>query len=351
MIIQTVDIFPYSIPFTSPLHTASRSIRSRTGFILRLTGNGQCGYGESAPIPGLSIDSIVDCKKSLDQVKQNVESIRVEPSVEDWLAMISTICRNSPSAQFGLETAIYDLASQWTTQPLAAFLSPDYSPSVQVNALFRKGYILPDGVRVTKIKVLKGDISPALQLLDKLSRKANHDHRFRLDINGGWDLQEAIRNFTRLEGYPIDYIEQPLPADNLMEIVELKRHASIPIALDESLTSLASARQIIERNAADVLIIKPMVTGGFSEVHHIVSLAERHHLRCVLTTSLETAVGRLATLHLAAANKITEPCGLDTGFLLSSDVAAFPDIKNGRIALPPYPGLGIRTVAIPKRKK
>ena len=143
-----------------------------------------------------------------------------------------------------------------------------------------------------------------------------------------------------MENFNIDYIEQPLPAEELVDLAELSYHTEIPIAVDESLTDYSSAEKIIENQATDVFVIKPMVSGGFTESKKIINLAKEENIRIVITSSLETSIGRMACLHLAAANEITEACGLSTGALLNEDTKA-PIIENGLIQIPDIPGVGL----------
>ncbi|MFQ6610822.1 MAG: mandelate racemase/muconate lactonizing enzyme family protein, partial [Fidelibacterota bacterium] len=192
-----------------------------------------------------------------------------------------------------------------------------------------------------KIKIQPGDISKTIHLIQKLSHKLGSDHQYRLDVNGGWNIDEAFQNANLLYGLPIDYIEQPLPPDQLDELSHLSKDIKIPIAVDESLTSFNSAKEIIRKQAAGVFIIKPMVTGSFSEIRDIVNLAKANQIRCVFSSSLELEVGRMAIIHLAAVNHITEPCGLDTGYLFTKSPASLPEIRNGKIQIPDEIGLGI----------
>ncbi|NQU68830.1 MAG: o-succinylbenzoate synthase [Candidatus Marinimicrobia bacterium] len=347
MIIRSLNIFPYSIPFTTPLKTTSRTYNQRSGFIIRLQTDDDTGYGEAAPLPGISLESIDDCRNCLNEFSKEVDQNTTTNSCDKWLSFVKSICQKSPAAQFGLETAILDAASQQAGLSLASYLSVNHATTVPVNGLFHEGYSPMQGVTVTKIKVHHKDFSQTIRLVEQLSHQLGADHKFRLDVNGGWNLSEAIQNCNQLESLPIDYIEQPLPPDHLNELAELRKRTNIPIAVDESLTSFESAQRIVEQKAADVFVIKPMISGGFSEVNDIVLLAEKHHIRCVLTSSLETAVGRLATLHLAAAHQITEPCGLDTGYLLSRNVTKFPQIMRGKVTVPDAPGLGIAHITLP----
>ena len=69
-------------------------------------------------------------------------------------------------------------------------------------------------------------------------------------------------------------------------------------------------------------------------------LAKKENIRTVVTSSLETAIGRMACLHLVAANEIKETCGLATGELLSEKIKT-PNIENSIIKLPNISGLGL----------
>ena len=83
-----------------------------------------------------------------------------------------------------------------------------------------------------------------------------------------------------------------------------------------------------------------MISGGFTECKKIIDLAKTEKIKTIITTSLETNIGRTACLHLAAANEITESCGLSTGALFNEDTKA-PAIKNGMIQIPDIPGVGL----------
>ena len=83
-----------------------------------------------------------------------------------------------------------------------------------------------------------------------------------------------------------------------------------------------------------------MVSGGFTECEKIIHLAQGENIRTVITSSLETSIGREACLHIVLSNEISEVCGLATGCLLSEDKPLSP-ILGGKISLSESPGLGI----------
>ena len=81
--------------------------------------------------------------------------------------------------------------------------------------------------------------------MEALTHSYGTDISFRLDANGVFDLPQAIRFCKEMEKFNIDYIEQPLAADELIDLAELRYHTEIPIAVDESITNLESAEKIV----------------------------------------------------------------------------------------------------------
>jgi o-succinylbenzoate synthase len=253
--------------------------------------------------------------------------------------LIEVHSQNTPSVRFALETAIYDILAKEEELPLAKFLNTNAVSEIAVNGM--AGVHHPgDGFTVMKVKVGFRNLFDEIENMEYLTQSFGKDIQFRLDANCAFDLPKAIRFCKEMEKFNIDYIEQPLPADNLEDLAELTYHTEIPIAVDESLTDFQSAEKIIEEQAAHVFVIKPMVSGGFKECKKIINLARTENIRVVITSSLETSIGRTACLHLALTNEITEACGLATGEVLNEGKPTQP-IQGGKIAISDSPGLGV----------
>ena len=337
MNITTFEVIPFSIPFVTPLQTAGNTYTHREGLWLKLQYGEVIGVGDAAPLRGFSNESLKEVHYSLEGFHQAVEGENIEVDDLIQLAVVHTL--DIPAARFALESAIYDLAAKTARLPLAKYLNPNALSSIKVNGI--TGRNSPeDGFQIIKVKVGFRNLFDEIENLVELTQAFGKDVKFRLDANGAFDLVRAIRFCKEMEAFNIDYIEQPLPKEELVDMAELRYHTEIPIAVDESLTDLNSAEKIIDEQAVDVFIIKPMVSGGFTDCEKIINLARVENIRTVITTSLESVVGRTACLHLAAAYEITEACGLATaGFLNEEDQN--PLIENGVIKLSNNPGLGI----------
>ena len=337
MRINQFRVIPYSIPFVKPLRTAENIYSHREGLWLNIKWEDCSGWGEAAPLIGFSQESLKSIHYALEGFHHLITGETFEK--EELISLVEIHFKENPSAQFAIETAIYDLLAQNANKSLSAYLNSSSKSEISVNGL--TGIHLPgDDFTIMKVKVGFRNLFDEIEHMEKLTHSFGNDILFRLDANGAFNLPQAIRFCKEMEVFNIDYIEQPLPATELLDLAELIYHTDIPIAVDESLIDINSAEKIIEEQAAHVFIIKPMVSGGFTESKKIIQLARQEDVRAVITSSLETSIGRMACLHLALANEISEICGLATGELLNDEIV-LPSIKNGIMQVPNKPGLGI----------
>ena len=154
----------------------------------------------------------------------------------------------------------------------------------------------------------------------------------RIDVNGLWSVEEAL---THLYAYyeeigPFQYVEQPCAT--VEELRELKRKIKIPlrIAADEVIRKAPDPIAVDLTDAADVVMLKVQPLGG---IQRCLDIANHHGLPVVVSSALESAIGIEYGLDLAASiSDLTFDCGLATGSLLASDVAAH-EISDGKITL------------------
>jgi L-alanine-DL-glutamate epimerase-like enolase superfamily enzyme len=182
---------------------------------------------------------------------------------------------------------------------------------------------------VERVAAVRDAIGPAMHL--------------RLDANEAWNLEEAIAILSQCVPYNIQYVEQPLKAHDLAGMHTLRRSVPIPIAVDEALHSLESAQLVLDNEAADILVIKPQLAGGLRVGQQIIQAAAERRVRCVITSAIETGIGVVAALHLAAASPaVTLECGLATLHLLVDDLVMNDlPVRDGLLTVPTGPGLGI----------
>jgi L-alanine-DL-glutamate epimerase-like enolase superfamily enzyme len=170
--------------------------------------------------------------------------------------------------------------------------------------------------------------------------------RLRLDVNGAWDLPTAEERLEAIARFDLEYVEQPLPADDSAGAAELRTRVRVPLAADEAVYSTHAVRRILAEGAADVLVVKPARVGGPVAVAEIAAVAAGSGVPVVLSTLFETGIGISAARACAAGLPGGLAHGLATAGLLEHDLLALPlAVEDGLMIAPGGPGsegLGIR---------
>ena len=175
-----------------------------------------------------------------------------------------------------------------------------------------------DGCTTIKIKINDFTIDREL-LIESLKHVPNA--RFRLDINGGWTLDEAIVNLKNYEGEfagLIDYVEQP--CIDIADLKVLKNETGIKIAVDESIRKFLGSDLTKLKDFADIAVIKWAPSGG---INAALDLIKQISLPVVVSSALDSSVGISHGLALACAiPNLYGACGLATVALLEDDVTS-----------------------------
>jgi O-succinylbenzoate synthase len=160
--------------------------------------------------------------------------------------------------------------------------------------------------------------------------------KIRLDVNAGWDLDEAARQIRCLAAFDLEYVEQPV--GSAADMARLRRLVDVPLAADELVRLSEDPHHLRLHEVADLIVLKVQPLGG---VGRALEIAEAIGLPAVVSSAVETSVGLAAGLALAAAlPELPYACGLATALLLEGDVVAEPLLPTGgRIELRrPVPG-------------
>jgi O-succinylbenzoate synthase len=129
----------------------------------------------------------------------------------------------------------------------------------------------------------------------------------------------------RLNRFSLEYAEQPCAT--LDELAELRRHADVPVAADESIRKATDPLRVRAAGAADIVMVKVQPLGG---VRAALRVAEACGLPVVVSSAVDTSPGLAAGVALAAAlPELPYACGLATMSLLGGDVTAEPLAESG----------------------
>jgi o-succinylbenzoate synthase len=341
----------YRVPFVNSFTTAHGIMTAREGAIIEVTTDqGITGLGEIAPLPEFAGSSLAETCKLLPPIAAYLQGHTI-------LEALDLMYAHSLALTCGLETALLDVVGKSKSCSISSLLSPNnIAPRsrVAVNAVIgakaTRAVVAAarearnNGFGCVKLKVGVGEsIQQEIERIAAVREAIGPEIHLRLDANEAWNLEEAITILSHCVPYNIQYVEQPLKAQDLSAMRILRHTIPIPIAADEAVHDLESTRLVMEHEAADILVIKPQLAGGLRMGQQIIAEAAEHDIQCVITSTIETGIGLTAALHLAAASPtVTLECGLATLPLLADDLLVddlFP--RNGFIKVPAGPGLGV----------
>ena len=313
--------------FAAALSTAHGFLEARESIEVTLVDfDGAFGRGEAAPLA--SFDGV-----SIERALEALEAHRLALGGAD-AAGARDACAAAdplPQALAAIDVALWDLAGRRAGTPIAALLAAGPADSVEVNASVADidaadaasaaAAAVAAGYRTVKLKVGTGDdlariravraaIGPAIAL--------------RLDANGAWSLAEAERVLNRAG--PLELVEEPVRGAG--QLAALRGRVAARVAVDES-----------AGEPADAVALKLSRSGGITGLLADAARARATGMDVYLTSTYEGPIGVAAALHAAAALGPLPACGLATLELFEAP-SPLP-VRDGRIAVPRGPGLGI----------
>lgn len=215
---------------------------------------------------------------------------------------------------------------------------------VAVNAMVPR--LLPDVAAALALRSECGTIKVKVGDEDLVDRVAavrsacGPGVRIRLDANGAWDVDTALRMIGQLRTYDIELIEDPVAT--LEELAAIRGRAGIPVAAESCIRTLADARRLRELEAVDAIVLKPQRIGGVREA---LRAADVSGVPAIASSALETSVGLAAVVALAAAlPELPFAHGAGTALLLASDVVTDPLIPVDGWLKPYRPDLDLDTL-------
>lgn len=356
----------YRLPLRSGFTTAHNVLAAREGTIVEIiTDEGITGIGEIAPIPEFGSGTLSQAVAQLPAMAVQLHSLQLNEALDCISAAIAAGTLPAATA-CGLEIALFDALGKLEGRTVGELLMYNNSSAllpasdrafphaaIPVNAIIGAATVetaiaaarqaVAAGFGCVKLKV-GSDTRETIERVAAVREAIGPAIHLRLDANEAWNIEQACDILNSCAGYDIQYVEQPLKADDLAGMGKLRREVPVPIAVDEALCDLASVRQALSQESADIFIIKPQLVGGLCMSRQMIREAADQGIQCVVTSSIESGIGLVAALHLATASpEITLECGLATLHLLADDLLMDDlPIHHGSLAVPTAPGLGVR---------
>ena len=333
-----------TVRLRKPLVSAHGTVRERELVAVTLAADedGPTGHGEAAPLEqydGVSIERVSD---ALERYKRVLADAKGQTGVQ-----LIEACRREedlPQALAAIDMALWDRAGRRANKPIAELLTDDPARAVSVNATIgatdRVGAAeqaqaaAKAGYECIKVKVGIGDDAARVAAV---RAAAGAEIALRLDANGAWTVEGAVRAIEVLAPAGLELVEEP--THGLHAIREVRERVSTRIAIDET----AAEHGALGAGVADAVCLKIGRCGGISGLLAAATLVRASGAEPYVASTLDGPLGVAAALHAVAAlasRGPVPPCGLAT-LGMFEDIEDQLPVNKGRIALPSGPGLGV----------
>lgn len=297
MKIKAITLHPYEMPL--------RAAEMRAGLFLNLIDElGNSGWGEVAPLPKWSRETLEEARKELEQ--KQPEILRVDWTARHCLKEIDKL-HLLPSVSFGLESALLSILSP-VPQPIvrtsALFMGSPEEMMKEAELRYREGY------SSAKLKVGHLSFEKAAEVIHKLKDKFN----LRIDVNRAWSTKDSLQFFNQFPLETFDYVEEPF--QNPHELA-LFPH---PLAVDESFPEKLSLPELETFPMLKALIYKPTIQGGLLGCLSLRDWTEKRGVDLVLSSSFETDLGLAHVASIAHRLSLSSPVGIGTYHYLSKHI-------------------------------
>jgi len=298
MKILKINTYKYNKSFRFHFHSTQTFRTSAESIIVRLEfENGISGYGESTPMTYITGE---DCSSVVQAIQNCFSSILLSheihtiDDVEGVLNKLESECLKKNilhynSALGAIDIALLDALGKLQKVPVTNFLgsivrekalysiSIPFLPLQKIKELFLQ---LPKS-NVKYVKVLVGETeSENIKRVSLVRSLCGNNVDIRVENNGKWTFQQAVSNLEKLDKFNITAVEQPVAKDNIVGLQRLKKTIKIPIIVDESMCSLSDAKNLIEKDACDILNIKISKCGGLLRSRDIAHFAKSQNISC-----------------------------------------------------------------------
>lgn len=330
------------------VHTTHPFIIARGGssdwrviWVRLIDDDGVEGWGEAAPsrFYGETPETVL---AALERLRPIIEAAHPSEIEQVEMAMVAAL-RFNAAARAAVSAALHDLHGKrlgvplWKLWGLTPKASPKSSFTIAIaadDATLRARVLeaVAAGYPILKVKLGSDRDRRIMQIV----RESAPDVVLRVDANAAWSAKQTLAIAPLLRELGVEFIEQPLPPNDLDGLRFVRDRCELPIIADESCIVAADVAMLV--GVVDGVNLKLAKCGSLREAVRIIHTARSHGMLVMAGCMIETSLGITAAAHLAP---MLDAVDLDGAALLRDDPFAGATIANGVLALPTAPGLGV----------
>jgi len=350
--IRRVDAIPVALPLKSVMKMSAETVTAAQNLLVRVeASDGTVGWGEAASAPAMTGDTQGGLVAA---VRDLLAPMLVGKDAREWRSLRPVLHRallGNGGAHSALETAILDLVGRATGKRLIDLVARPRRNAVKPMWLLGNKTAEDDvaeahakqaaGFDFFKLKIGVKPLAKEIAIAYAV-REALPDTPLCADANCGLTLAAARAYAEKTCKAGLMFVEQPLAYDDVEGLRKLARGTKVPIGVDEGIHSFADIVTSAKAGAGGVSL-KLIKLGGITAAVEAGKLCQRLGLSVNIAAKIaESSISSAAALHLACVvPKVDWGVSL-THFYLAEDIVRRPlALKDGMVALPEGPGLGV----------
>ena len=326
----------FALPLRHPFTISRGTVEVQDTVVVQLHEGGCFGYGEATTNPyyGATVESLMRRITAAAPLLRGVAA----DDLDAVLAAIGSALGDDTFARCALDMAAHDLWAKRQDRPLhrlwgldpAAGPASNYPIGIDTpERMVRKLAEVPEWP-IYKIKL---GTDRDLEIIRELRRHT--DKPFRVDANCGWSVKQAIEFSGPLAELGVEFIEQPLAAED-PGMEEVRRHSALPVFADESCGVEADVDACAGRfHGINIKLVK---CGGLAPARRMIARARELGLDVMCGCMTESSVGISALAQIVPQLDFVD---MDGAALLASDIASGVVVEGGLRRYPDRPGTGV----------
>jgi o-succinylbenzoate synthase len=350
MYITAVEAIQVDIPFRQPFVVWRGSVDTKRHVFVRVTTDaGLTGWGEAAPFLYYAPETAADVASLVTDFMAG-ELTGKDPRDVRAIAEQFAVLDGHEFAKCAVETALWDIVGQAAGLPLYRLLGGAVRASVPVVTVLHVAEPeemarearewVARGFRRLKVKIGFGPERDEA-MVAKVREAVGSGVMIRVDAEEHYTTKEALAVARRLERYDLELISQPVARTDWEGMALLRTALAVPLLADEGIHSPDDVLTCVRAQAADMVNIKVVKSGGVLPSLEMAAICRTAHYPVVIGSMIEAGIGSLLGAHVAAVLPgafSTELCG---PLLFAETLLDRPlRIDDGALWLDETPGLG-----------
>lgn len=333
-----VQLHPFDLKLKHTFTISRESHDVQSSLIVELQQDGISGFGEATANPyyGVTAQNMSERLRALQAELEQIE-LETPDKFELWL---QKQLPDHPFLRCALDTAANDWYGKKMQQPLFKVWGQKWHTNIPLTnytigiASIEK---MVEKMQETPFPIYKIKLGTDNDLEIVEALRQHTDATFRIDANCAWTVSQTIEYAKELKKLGVEFIEQPLPAEQLEAMEEVYVKSVLPLAADESCRTESDVAKCAGH--FHIINIKLVKCGGLIPARRMIAEAQQLGMKAMVGCMTESSVGISAIAQLLPQLDYVD---MDGALLLSNDPAEGVRIENGYIFEPKHHGIGAK---------